>query len=93
MPPPASPLRSMNSSVAPDFWHFFNRLPAAVQERAKKQYALWLDNHWHPSLHFKKAGKFWSVRIDDNYRALGTEADGTILWFFIGRHTDYEGRI
>jgi hypothetical protein len=38
-------------------------------------------------------GKFWSVRIDDNYRALGIEADGTILWFFIGWHADYEGRI
>lgn len=75
----------MTSSVAPDFWACFNRLPATVQARARKQYALWQQNHWHPSLHFK--------RVDDNHRALGVESDGTIIWFFIGRHDAYEARL
>ncbi len=83
----------MNSSVAPEFWEHFNRLPAATQARAQKQYHLWLQNHLHPSLHFKKVGKFWSVRVDDNHRTLGLETDGTILWFFIGRHDQYENKI
>jgi hypothetical protein len=61
-----------------------------VQARARKQYALWLENHWHPSLHFKKVGPYWSVRVDDNHRALGIEQDGTMLWFFISQHSDYE---
>jgi hypothetical protein len=80
----------MHSSVAPDFWERYNRLSPAVQARARKQYALWMENHWHPSLHFKKVGPYWSVRVDDNHRALGIEKDGTMLWFFIGRHSDYE---
>src|SRR5688572_15119098 len=92
-PPPAKPSPSMNSSVAPEFWDWFNRLHPDIQERARKQYALWLQNHTHPSLHFKKVGRFWSVRIDDNHRALGIESSGTILWFFIGPHAAYEDRI
>ncbi|OYW71690.1 MAG: hypothetical protein B7Z37_27080 [Verrucomicrobia bacterium 12-59-8] len=83
----------MNSSVAAEFWERYNRLPPSVQARARKQYQLWLENHWHPSLHFKRVGPFWSVRIDDTHRALGLEKDGTILWFFIGRHDAYEERI
>lgn len=85
--------RSMNSSVAPEFWERFNRLPPEVQARAKKQYALWLENHWYPSLHFKRVGRYWSVRVDNTHRALGIEHHGTIHWFFIGRHDAYEERI
>ena len=90
---PANARRSMNSSVAPEFWERFNRLSLEVQDRARKQYALWLGNHWHPSLHFKRVGRYWSVRVDSSHRALGIEHDGTIHWFFIGRHDAYEERI
>lgn len=83
----------MNSSVAPEFWDRYNRLPPQVQMRALKQYELWRQNHWHPSLHFKRVGPFWSVRVDDSHRALGLEKDGTLLWFFIGRHDAYEARL
>lgn len=83
----------MTCSVAPDYWHCYNRLPPAIQARARKQYALWQENHWHPSLHFKRVGPFWSVRVDDTHRALGVESDGTIIWFFIGRHDAYEARL
>jgi hypothetical protein len=44
----------------------------------------------HPSLHFKKADSFWSVRVGLHYRALGVEAEGGILWFWIGTHADYD---
>ena len=83
----------MNSSVAPEFWEQFNALPAIIQECARKQFALWLQNHGHPSLHFKRVGPYWSVRVDYNHRALGIENDGTIHWFFIGSHDAYEERI
>lgn len=36
---------------------------------------------------------FGAVRVDENYRALGIEKDGTIVWFFIGCHSDYESKI
>jgi hypothetical protein len=83
----------MNSSVAPEFWARFNRLPAQVQARARKQFALWLTDHSHPSVHFKKVGPYWSARVDDNHRALGIERNGAVLWFFIGAHDAYEERI
>ena len=90
---PENARRSMNSSVAPEFWERFNRLPPAVQTRARKQYALWIKDHSHPSLHFKRVGRYWSVRVDNSHRALGIERNGTIFWFFIGPHDAYEERI
>jgi hypothetical protein len=93
MLPPVKQPPWMNSSVAPEFWALFNSLPAEVQARARKQFVLWLADHGHPSLHFKKVGPYWSVRVDGSHRALGIERDGNILWFFIGAHDAYEGQI
>lgn len=53
-------------------------------------YRLWRKNPGHPSLHFKKTGKIWSVRVDDQYRALGDLRGDTLYWFWIGSHDDYE---
>jgi hypothetical protein len=47
----------------------------------------------HPSLHFKKLGRFWSVRVGIRYRALATQVDGDMLWFWIGSHSDYDALI
>lgn len=44
----------------------------------------------HPSLHLKKIGPFWSVRVGLHYRALGKPVDGGILWGWIGSHEDYD---
>ena len=44
----------------------------------------------HGSLHFKKVGKFYSVRIGISYRALGTEIEEGLLWFWIGTHAEYD---
>jgi hypothetical protein len=45
------------------------------------------DPH-HPSLHFKKTGRFWSVRIGLRYRALAIKEGGDLVWFWIGSHAD-----
>ena len=34
-----------------------------------------VSNPRHPSLHFKKVGGYWSVRVGLHYRALGTEVE------------------
>jgi len=47
-------------------------------------------NAAHPSLHFKKVGKVWSVRVGSDYRALATKIDGGFLWVWIGTHTEYD---
>jgi hypothetical protein len=64
-----------------------------VQERARKQYRLWQADHWHPSLHFKRVGPYWSARVDKGHRALGLEQEGRVYWFWIGPHDAYEDRI
>jgi hypothetical protein len=44
----------------------------------------------HPSLHFKKVGRFWSVRVGIHYRAIAIEDGTDFVWFWIGRHDKYE---
>jgi len=51
------------------------------------------QNPEHPSLHLKKIGRFWSVRIGRSYRALALEVEGGLLWFWIGSHADYDALI
>jgi hypothetical protein len=58
-----------------------------------KNYALLKTNPQHPSLQFKKVGRFWSVRVGLRYRALAVEADGDLVWFWIGSHADYDAII
>ena len=83
----------MKSSTAPEFWEWFARLRPETQARASKAYQLWHLNPRHPSLRFKKVGRFWSVRVADGYRALGVEKGGVIIWFYIGPHDRYEREI
>jgi hypothetical protein len=83
----------MKSSTSAAFRKQFEALAPDVRRQARKQFRLWLEDHWHPSLHFKRVGPYWSVRVDRDHRALGVESDGMIVWFFIGRHDSYERRI
>jgi hypothetical protein len=73
-----------------DFWACFETLPDAVKESARGNYELLKENPHHPSLHFKKIKTYRSVRIGLHYRALGIEAPDGVLWFWIGKHTDYD---
>jgi hypothetical protein len=41
-------------------------------------------------LHFKRIGRFWSARVGLGYRALGLDAEGDVVWFWIGSHADYD---
>jgi hypothetical protein len=76
--------------TSPDFWVLFNSLPPEIQKLARENFELLKANPRHPSLHFKKAGGYWSVRVGRSYRALGKEVDDGILWGWIGSHDDYE---
>jgi hypothetical protein len=44
----------------------------------------------HPSLRFKKVGRFWSVRVGIHYRAVAVEDGSDLVWFWIGHHSEYE---
>jgi hypothetical protein len=65
----------------------------AVREVADRNYELLKQNPQHPSLHFKKVGRFWSVRVGLRYRALAVPVDDGMLWFWIGTHADYDALI
>jgi len=44
----------------------------------------------HPSLHFKKVGKFWSARVGRNFRAIAVPDEDDYIWVWIGSHDEYE---
>ncbi|HEY9703550.1 MAG TPA: hypothetical protein V6C58_13970 [Allocoleopsis sp.] len=75
------------------FWLYYDQLPENIQQLADNCYELLKINPNPPSLHFKKVGKYWSVRVGKSYRALGIEVKKGILWFWIGTHGEYDGLI
>lgn len=83
----------MKSSTTRAFRKRLAALPPDIQAQARKQFRLWVEDPWHPSLHFKRVGEFWSARVDRSHRALAVEADGHFIWFYIGGHDGYEARI
>ena len=86
----------MRHRANPKFWRFFAQLPAQVQKLAKANFELLKQDPYHPSLHFKRAGRFWSVRVGIHFRAVAVEKGANLVWFWIGRHDEYgsilEGR-
>ena len=65
-------------------------MPKSVQNIADKNYELLKANPKDPSLHFKKVGPYWSVRVGLRYRALAVESDNDVVWFWIGSHAAYD---
>jgi len=80
----------LKHQASPRFWQTYEKLPADIQRLADRNYRLWLQDRLHPSVHFKKVGRFWSARVGLHYRALGVEADDTLIWFWIGSHSEYD---
>lgn len=72
------------------FWRAYDALPPKVRRLADESYALLKQNPRHPSLHLKKVGRFWSVRVGIHHRALAVQEDGDYVWFWIGRHDEYD---
>jgi hypothetical protein len=71
------------------FWRQFEGLAPEVQQLARENYELLKSSPQHPSLHFKRVGKFWSARIGLAHRVLGMESPSGIVWFWIGPHEEY----
>ena len=56
-------------------------------------YQLFEENPNHPSLRFKKlqgSDRIWSVRISEQYRAVGVRSGDTIEWIWIGTHNEFD---
>jgi hypothetical protein len=76
--------------ASPDFWACYRSLPQEVQKLADQAYEHLKRDPRYPSLQFKKVGRFWSARIGATYRALGIQASDGVVWFWIGRHAEYD---
>jgi hypothetical protein len=74
------------------FWSAYNKLPLEVRKLADRNYALLKENPRHPSLHFKKVGRYRTVRIGMHHRAIATEIDGNFHWHWIGTHAEYDAK-
>ncbi len=72
------------------FWKCFDKLPSSTRKTADENFELLKNTPYHPSLHFKKIGSFWSVRIGLKYRALAIEDGEDFIWVWIGNHDEYE---
>jgi hypothetical protein len=83
----------VNHFTHPSFWKDYGALPKDVRTLADKNFALLKRNPQHPSLHFKKVGRYWSARVGIHYRALAVEASDGLVWFAIGPHGKYERAI
>jgi hypothetical protein len=83
----------VTSQVRPSFWRAYERLAPSVKDRARLAYQLFAENPDHPSLRFKKlqgGGEIWSVRISEQYRAVGVRSGDTIQWIWIGTHNEFD---
>jgi hypothetical protein len=80
----------LNHHASPEFWECYRDLPAEVRDLANKSFALLQSDPRHPSLHFKKVGRFWSARVGLDYRAVAVEAPDGFVWFWIGAHAEYD---
>jgi hypothetical protein len=80
----------LNHYASSRFSALYEALPTEVRRLADKNYQLLRNDPRHPSLHFKRIGSLWSVRVGARYRALGSEVEGGIVWFWIGTHAEYD---
>jgi hypothetical protein len=76
--------------ASPRYWAFYRALPEDIRELADKNFELLKANPRHPSLHFKKIGELWSVRVGAHYRALGVDVERGIYWIWVGTHAEYD---
>jgi hypothetical protein len=83
----------LRSFTTQQFRRDFKSLPSEVQRQARQAYRLFRGNPRHPGLHFKKVHStepLYSVRVTQDYRAVGVMKEDEIVWFFIGPHSEYD---
>ena len=83
----------MKSRTTIQFRKSLARLPDEIRQQARTAYRQFQDNPNHPSLRFKKVHPtlpIYSARINKSYRAVGQLQDDTVVWFWVGSHTEYD---
>jgi len=84
----------VKSQTTAAFRKRFAALPEELRSQTRVAYRLFLDNPYHPSLHFKRVHEkepIYSARVGRSYRVVGLiEDNNVIVWFWIGPHEQYE---
>jgi mRNA-degrading endonuclease RelE of RelBE toxin-antitoxin system len=83
----------MNSRRTRRFRAALDALPQRIRKQAAAAYRQFQADPNHPSLHFKKVHPtlpIYSARINDDYRVVGQVRDNGIVWFWVGKHEEYE---
>jgi hypothetical protein len=80
----------LNHQASSDFWACYRALPAEIRDLSDQTFERLKRDPRHPSLHFKKVGRYWSARVGAHHRALAVEVESALLWFWIGTHGEYD---
>lgn len=75
------------------FWRAYDRIAPPIKVRAKAAWKFFARDPDHPSLCFKKLlahGNLWSVRINEQNRAVGIRSGDTIERIWIGAHNEFD---
>jgi Txe/YoeB family toxin of Txe-Axe toxin-antitoxin module len=83
----------VKSRTLPSFWPLYDQLPLDVRKQARKAFARFESDPFHPSLRFKPLqgySDYWSVRVTISYRAVCRREGDTAYWFWIGSHSAFD---
>ncbi len=83
----------MKSRTTAQFRKAFVDLPEQVQKQTREVYYQFKQDPRHPSLRLKKVHPellIYSAWISTSYRAVGQLEGDTVIWFWVGSHTEYE---
>jgi hypothetical protein len=83
----------VKSRTTIEFRKLFADLPETAQEQTRRAYRQFKEDPSYPSLRFKKVHPklpIYSARINKDYRAVGQMEDDTVIWFWVGSHTEYD---
>ena len=75
----------MKHRASPRFWWHYRALPDELQHLADCGYPLLLQDPRHSSLHFKRIGRLWSVRVGLHHRSPAIERDGEFVSILVWR--------
>jgi hypothetical protein len=83
----------VKSRTTAQFRQLFAELPDPIREQARRAYRQFRQDPSYPSLRFKKVHRklpIYSARINKDYRAVGQLEEDTVIWFWVGSHTEYD---
>jgi mRNA-degrading endonuclease RelE of RelBE toxin-antitoxin system len=83
----------MTSHTTKSFREALAKLPKNIRLQTRTAYRRFKVDPYHRGLHFKKvhgSRAVYSARVNDDYRVLGMLDGDEVVWFWIGKHEEYE---